>query len=114
MDALAVMRLRTKSGALPSTSVLISAETCEEFEELLKLVSDALPNVPLVLQAPPSVTPADVARILDSSRPYRLQFIRGADRTGLFSKVLGLWQFWLLSIRERPQVVVTGFSLLKH
>lgn len=94
--------------------VLISAEVLEEIEEVYGLLERAeQPFTEIVIDGPDAVLQRLKPEIVHDRRvalrPYTL-----STRSSVRNKLLGLISFAWLMLRERPQLLFSGFSMMKH
>lgn len=94
--------------------VLVSSEVLEEIEEIYLLLKVADPPYgEIVLDAPEAVIDRLPQHIKDDRRLVLLPYARSTTPS-VRNKVVGLLEFMWRALRRRPQLIFSGFSMMKH
>lgn len=94
-------------------TILISSEVAEELEEVLFLARKAAPTERIVVHAPQQVLDTATGLARESNVVLRAARFH-AHRARVVAKIAGLIDLGIVMAAERPRLLLSGFSMLKH
>lgn len=94
-------------------TILLSAQVSEALEELYGFVRDASPEERLVIHAPQEIL-RQVDKSIFEDQSLTVIPARNVQRSRVLPKSLDLVDFLRIVVRERPRLIASGTSFLKH
>ncbi|MGE6659757.1 hypothetical protein ACQKEK_03305 [Pseudomonas sp. NPDC077408] len=92
--------------------ILISCEVTEELNDILQIINENLEGALITIYAP--VRLKNSIELIESRAIVKKKYYRTISRSNFINKILELINFIHLSHVEKPDIIISGFSMMKH